>query len=267
MSYWLASYPKSGNTWVKLFVEAYAIGNTNINAPRITSGDQSRQFYHSACCVDLKNLSHVEILAIREAALSNMKNMAHPYLVKTHHANVMLHEHALIPSWFTNGAVYVMRDPRDVAISMSHYFYDMTIDKAIDKMLNDTFTINFKGEPNFYHFCRSWKSHVESWLAASFPLLVMRYENMVDNPYTEFKRLIEFHPWLEYDHDRLTKAIDEVTFAKLRDKEQADGFKESRGMGDFFRAGTARQWRDVLTAPQQRRLAPLVEYYEYAEAA
>ncbi len=267
--FWLASYPKSGNTWVKLFTEAYALGNTNINSARATAGDQSRIFYRNAACCELSEISHLEMLAIREASLHYIMRLMRPYVIKTHNANVLFHERALIPKWCTLRAIYVMRDPRDVAISMLHYMNGLDkLDDAIDKLFEPHWVINFTDEPNIYHYVGDWKAHVESWVnQTEFPVLVMRYEDMVANPYHEFKRFVDFHPWLSFDRRRFLEALQDVHFEKLQKKERADGFQESKGKNEFFRSGTVAQWQAVFTGEQLKRISPLVEFYENVKQA
>jgi len=55
--FWLASYPKSGNTWVRLFLNAYYTGVCNINLKFFANAsDVKPAQYHAVAHTDLKEL-------------------------------------------------------------------------------------------------------------------------------------------------------------------------------------------------------------------
>ena len=153
----------------------------------------------------------------------------------------------------TAGGIYVLRNPLDVAISISHHFGE-TIDEAIAHLANEG-----AGTPvtdtHVPEVHRSWSTHVASWTAVPNPqLLVLRYEDLLLKPRKHFKKVAQFLG-LKPSPERLERAIRNSSFKALKAQEQKAGFKErSDKAAAFFREGRAEQWRDVLTPDQVRRI-------------
>jgi hypothetical protein len=259
--YWIASYPKAGNTWVRLFLEAYVLGNTDINNCRVTTGDINEYFLDNVAPAPVDTLHRLDMLGLRAAALVHIKHAYRPVAVKTHHANVLLHEVKLIPTYLTDGVVYVMRDPRDLVISKAAYF-DQSIDQAIELLFNPSYVANHRGAENRYHYLGAWRAHIESYLnEKNYPVLPIRYEQLLTDPVTHFTMILHFLN-CDVDHDRVMRCVNATRFDRCRERELAAGFKENKSSSPFFRAGQAGQWVSVLNHTQLARLDPLVRFYE-----
>jgi hypothetical protein len=240
--HWIASFPKSGNTWLRMLCEAYMTGRANINAEHgLVTADNIEPYYQSVSPYALSDLDPKVVLHLKGAALLYVRS----HMVKTHCANSLVDGIRQIPDLYTRSAVYLMRDPRDVAISYS-YLLGESIDKTIEMMNNKNLVILSKN--NVPQFMGTWTMHVQSWTRANFPVLVVRYEDLLEDTENEFTSVLEF--WgREIDTERLNKAIEMASFENLKQQEQKSGFRENMGKGDFFREGRS-TWKEVLTKEQ-----------------
>jgi len=257
--WWLASYPKSGNTWVRFLLEAYITGRVEINNfyGQFVYGDLRPADYRAVCNLPLERLGTEAINLLRPAALLHVIGQAGgaDVCLKTHHARGALNFVRLIPPELTKGAIYVIRDPRDAVISWAHHNRALNgdIEGAIDQFLDESFYI--MDDSSLFHYVGPWGTHVEGWTTgpASYPVHVVRYEDLHQRPHEMLSGVLETFG-IAVDQERLDRAVREASFAKLRAQEEAEGFVEKRGGERFFRVGKAGQWRDVLTAEQVARL-------------
>lgn len=252
--WWIASYPKSGNTWVRMLWAAYRKGELGLNDfYGYSSGDLNSLFYQMVSCEPLTSLEPHEFVAIRPAALFTMcKTFAlDPLLLKTHAANVALDQERLIPVSLTAGAVYVVRDPRDVALSWArHNGFD--VDRAIEKMEKDDAVIG-KTEDRMWHFLSDWSTHVKSWLDEKrFPVKYVKYENMLTSPAEKFAGILR-HWGIEPDVDKIARAVELTDFSRLQKLEAVEKFLEAE-KGKFFGYGQAGRWEKYLSWEQIERI-------------
>lgn len=251
---WLASYPKSGNTWTRHFLHSLirTPGQTqDINAmTELTTGDAGKKWYRDLLDKPVEECSDEEIAAIRPAALKSIAANADGLVfVKTHNAMVEhLGTRTIEPS-VTAGAIYIVRNPLDVAVSIAHFTVG-TVDDAIDRMNSNGATAPLS-EHQVYQYFGSWREHVHSWTRRPMRQLhIMRYEDMLLKPVETFGRLAEFLR-LTPTRRRLDAAIEASSFDRLKEQEEEIGFKEKPQTAErFFRAGRAEQWREVLTKAQ-----------------
>ena len=256
---WIASYPKSGNTWARALLHNLVRlrngegGEQDINEmARFSTWDLDKKRYAGFLGFEPDNATHrSEIAATRHAVHQQIADAAGALVfIKTHNSLVMDRGHSTVNFAATAGAVYIVRNPLDVAISYAHHA-GSGIDRAIELMaLPDAET---DGNSNaVYEVIGSWSQHVWSWTRnAHRALHVMRYEDMLADPKKEFAALAQ-HLLLNPTRRHLTKAIERSSFARLQAQENEKGFRERppNASRNFFREGRAGQWREVLT-PQQ----------------
>lgn len=254
---WMASFPKSGNTWARTFLH---------NLARILAGEDEAQDinqmgrfstweirksnYTEALGFEPTDEHRNEIAAVRHKV---QQTIADEYdgliFVKTHQALVVDRGHSTINFAVTSGAVYIVRNPLDVAISYAHHM-GRPIDDAITSMATRDVETAVT-EKAVYEVYGSWSQHVHSWTRKPHPAIyVMRYEDMVADPTRTFGGLVR-HMLLDATADQLATAIDRSSFEKLRAQEDRDGFRERPEVAErFFREGRAGQWREVLSTAQ-----------------
>ncbi len=260
---WVASYPKSGNTWARAFLHNHVrlrngeSGEQDINEmARFSTWELDKKRYAHFLGYEPQNdLHRQEIAATRPAVQQQIADSVDGVVfIKTHNSLVMDRGHPIINFAVTAGALYVVRNPLDVAISYSHHG-GMSIDEAIVRM-GQKDAENHGSDVAVYEVHGSWSQHVWSWTRNPHRALhVVRYEDMLADPRTIFAGILE-HLRLTSTRRHLLKAIERSSFASLQAQELAKGFRERPAKADqnFFREGRAGQWRDVLTPPQIDRL-------------
>jgi aryl sulfotransferase len=259
---WLASYPKSGNTWLRVFLSNYRTDSgqpKDINALDFGAAASDRNYFDSALGIESSDMTEDEIEQCRpEACRYLAERSAVPLYFKTHDAYVFTPSGApLIPSDVTRGAIYVARNPLDVVVSFAHYLH-RSIDEAIQLLALESTSLSGNSdrlETAFRERLLSWSGHVNSWLdQRAVPVHLMRYEDMYFRPIDAFTSVVRFLGW-EEDTDRVRRAVGFSSFEVLRQQEQAGGFREKLPKtGSFFRQGQADSWREVLTKEQVARV-------------
>ncbi|HTO41116.1 MAG TPA: sulfotransferase domain-containing protein [Rhizomicrobium sp.] len=258
---WLASYPKSGNTWTRTFLhnllkilegeeDAQDINEMN----EFTTWEISARAYETHLGKPPKDCDREEIAKVRPKVQEEIAERTDGLaLIKTHHALVMDRGVPTINFAVSSGAVYILRNPLDVAISFSHHM-SSTIDHAIDEMamvgLETAVT-----DKSVYEIYGSWSQHVESWTHKPHrTIYVMRYEDMIANPFRAFGGLAR-HLLLRPTAEQLGKAIERASFKNLQQQEAKGGFREKPEKAEkFFREGKTGEWREKLNRRQIRRI-------------
>jgi hypothetical protein len=260
---WLASYPKSGNTWTRNFLhnllnilEGTDEGNQqNINGMNeFTAWEISARHYAKYLDKPVKDCTREEIASVRPKVQQDIADGTDGLaMVKTHHALVMDRGAPTINFAATSGAVYIVRNPLDVAISFSHHM-STTVDMAIEEMAFEDLETPM-GENAVYEVYGSWSQHVESWTRKSNrAIYVMRYENMLADPFHTFGGLAR-HLLMNPTDAQLNLAIERSSFESLKKQEEEHGFNEKPEHAErFFREGKSGQWHEGLTRRQVRRI-------------
>jgi hypothetical protein len=244
---WLASYPRSGNTWLRCLLEAYRRnGKLDLNDIRISSSDGGATILRAISPIPLDQLGLNAQLLLRPAALLNLFcRLSSPLWIKTHFANFQPNGMPpLIPEEFTKKAVYIVRDPRSVVLSMAKFF-QFSIDAAVDTMEFKDFVIgdnvNFSSQ-----LVSSWTNHVASWTSEQeFPVHVVRYEDMIKDTEKELIEILEFLGE-EVDIETVKVAVEATSMAQFKQVEDSKGFQENRSSGGKFFNGGGIRWEDEL---------------------
>lgn len=256
---WLASYPKSGNTWMRAFLhnlfrdpnEAYDINKIT----DLSISDSSIDWYRAQDKRDWTEWSAVDVARMRRGAqLAMCRLKPDDVFVKTHNASVVFLGYPMMHQDLTAGAIYIVRNPLDVCISLSHH-YGTDLDTTIE-ILADPSIGSKTNDKIVYEVHKSWSIHVDSWTNPPRPgLAVLRYEDMLNNPIKAFGGLSQFLG-LNPPRKRLERAIERASFKTLRRQEDEQGFKEKSPFAQkFFRDGRAGQWRELLTPAQIDKVA------------
>jgi hypothetical protein len=249
---WLASYPKSGNTWVRAFLHNYILqpeSPHNINKlVEFSVAECAAAFFHAPG----ESLTTAQVQALRPSVHEKLTRLHNDLVfVKTHNANLAVEHVPLCTPEHTAGAVYIVRDPRDVALSYAAYT-GRGVDETIELMANPR-AANASDGAQVFELLSSWSQHAVSWVAAPKRLLV-RYEDLVAEPERHFSRVIRFLGTGEVDAARLSRAMEFSSFSTLAAQEAESGYNAGGKNETFFRAGKAGQWRERLTSAQAKRI-------------
>ncbi len=256
---WLASYPKSGNTWVRMFL-ANLFANlpepVNINTlTNFTFGDNRADLYERVAGKPFDTLSDEDQNRLRPK-VHQLIASARPdsLFVKTHSALANLEGIPTITPELTQGAIYIIRNPLDTAVSYAHHL-NVGIDEAVQLMGEPESRLATGGRLGF-QFLGSWSEHVVSWLEApGLKPYLMRFEDMSQAPDATFGALSDFLG-LPKNPKRLRQAIRFSSFEVLSRQESRLGFKERPPEAErFFRQGKVGGWRQELS---QENVAKLV---------
>ena len=251
---WLASYPKSGNTWMRAFLHNLLRNPArpmDINAlDQFCLGDAQVYWYEHVSGKKIAELTRQEIAGLRPK-VHEAFTKAHPDSVfaKTHNMLGQSEGEPLVNLDCTIGAIYVVRNPLDVCLSLADHA-GVSIDQAI-ALMADPAGGSETDAINVYEVFGSWSMHVESWTQEERPSLIwVRYEDLLAKPAKHFARVANFLG-LAPPRERLKKAMQFSSFKVLRSQEARAGFRErSQHSERFFRAGKAGQWRQALNAAQ-----------------
>lgn len=256
---WLASYPKSGNTWLRAFLANYL---ANAATP-VPINDLPRHVLGDNLILHYEQLTGTPASELNDKDFNRLRPKVHEWLARSRPEAVFVKTHSvmrniagvpLITPPATAGAVYVVRNPLDVAVSFAHH-YQVTYGRAVESLCTEGYVL-----PPSSGLCRqhlgSWSHHVGSWTEPPGPRPhVLRYEDMLAAPTKVFGGLVRFLG-LPKDSARLKRAIDFSSFRELSGQERTTRFVEARpdGRSRFFRAGQIGAWRQVLTEAQAEEL-------------
>ena len=280
---WLASYPKSGNTWLRTFLTNYLAGgdgpassNALINALIGAPIAIDRRLFDEHTGPQSCDLTREEILERRpifhELLAAELPN---PTFVKVHDACLRTRSGTLLfPRTATVGVVYLVRNPLDVVVSFADYT-QVSVDRAAEFMSCPGAVLSHSDtglQRDLPQSLLTWSGHVLSWLEQEeLTVHVERYEDMLADPVTAFGAIVRF-AGLDANSVRLLRSIGHARFDRLQAEEKHSGFSERHGAAPaFFRSGRAGQWRSVLSVRQVRAVvnahAPVMERYGYLDEA
>ncbi len=247
---WLASYPKSGNTWLRVFISNLMSESNepvNINGIKRTPIASGRSIFDSIAGVNSSDLSNQEIENLRPKVFYQLaEDSDEPLFLKVHDAwKLSPNGSPMFPENVSGGVIYIVRNPLDVAVSFG-FHSSIKPEKMLENLNNESYSISggkIKLKDQLQQILCSWSSHVKSWTEDSdLPCFVIRYEDMLDQPLSTFKGVVDFLD-MGSSENEIIKAIEYSNFNILKEQEEKTGFKEKPIKANaFFRKGAYNQW-------------------------
>ncbi|AOZ99137.1 sulfotransferase domain-containing protein [Flavobacterium commune] len=263
---WLASYPKSGNTWFRSFLTALLNqGEIDINKMETDGIYSSKEYIESILDLCTDDLRPRELETYRKLAFSYKANeITKESFVKIHDAYTYSRWDGLplIPAEGSRVAIYLVRNPLDVVLSLGNHT-GLNIEDTIDKYINceeGAFVKKGKTAQQYYQLMGTWAMHATSWMNQNdIPVHIIRYEDMKANAFETFKAAVE-QMQLNYSDEAILKAIEACDFKKLKKQEENKGFKEKAipSLAFFFKGETGR-WKKELTIEQIKKIMTVNE--------
>ncbi len=268
----LASYPKSGNTWLRSIIgnfynfdKEFSLNDLK-SIPLLSIKKHFNEFQNKIYINN--NELHFDWVSQNIIKCQNLLNN------KTNHLNIFK-THSARHKNFTNetvnaGFIYIVRDPRDIIVSLKN-FSGKEIDKTIDDFLfSRSLMITTNGAQELIS---TWELNVQSWLNYnSVPRLIIKYEDLKLNPKEIILNIKEFlnkiHSFnINLNDQDIDKIVENTNFNNLKKLEDKNGFDEATIHSNFFRSGTSNQWKDVLTNTQinliEKNLKSMMRYFNY----
>ena len=254
MIVWIASFPKSGNTWLRAFLCSYLYMNPEDNNFDFDLFKNILRFPSSKQYEDIgikpKNFEDVakNWIAVQEKINSNKKIN----FLKTHNASGGLENSPFTNKKNTLGAIYLVRDPRDVLVSYSRHL-ELSIDKTLELVLEDDHKgwLNENKKDVLGEIRGSWAQNYNSW--KNYYLtekIIIRYEDLIKDPFNSFSNIIRYLNklfGLEINDEKIKKCIEITDFNKLKNLEMKTGFVENYNKKEpFFNKGKPNQWQNIL---------------------
>ena len=258
MIIWLASYPKSGNTWVRHFLASLIYSNQGKSGLDklgfILQYPKRDQF--EKLVTNLNDFRQIKKNWIKSQDLINSDNKIK--IFKTHHTLCSFEGDNFTNEKNTLGAIYIVRDPRNVISSILYHFNLSNIEEALNFIKDEKRFIvgNIKKKVNYplLTLIGSWKSNYNSWKNIGKNFLLVKYENLILNPNYEFNRItkhISKITNLRFSKEQINQSIEESSFKNLSSLEDKNGFVESiedlkNKKKKFFNLGPKNNWQKIL---------------------
>ena len=264
MIIWIASYPKSGNTYIRSLLSAYYFskdGNFNFDLLKNIKQFPNTEFFDSNIN-SLDDASNNWLYAQKK-----IKEQSKIKFLKTHSCLGAYKGKPFTTVDYSLGGIYVVRDPRNVISSVMNHF-SLNADEAYNFMtdIHRGTRSNIENDYSAYSYLSTWANHYKSWAnSKNFRKIIIKYEELETNKYETFRDIIVFTNTLLNNSDgvnkiKLEKAIETTNFNVLKNKEKNEGFEEalySEDSGEkkiFFNKGFNNRWKKILRDDIRKKL-------------
>lgn len=268
MIFWIASYPKSGNTWLRSLLSSYYYSeNGNFDQKLLEKIGQFPEKKHFA---DFDYNSNIVTDTSRFWIKAQEKINADKKIrfFKTHNILGAINKNKFTNIKNTIGCIYIVRDPRNVVTSLKNH-YEMTTEDALNFMMNENKFIydhHKKNDYSNFQFISSWEKNYKSWIGQkNFSTKYIRYEDLYDKTFNTFKDVIEFIDKItnnnnKFDTKKAKNSIQHCSFNVMQNIEKKEGFLESILSKNkskkipFFNLGPKNDWKNIFDINYQKKL-------------
>ena len=263
MIIWIASYPKSGNTWVRSIISSILYSNDGVFDFNLLKKIQQfpNKKHLENFTTDFHNINEIKKYWTESQDWINLNKEIKFF--KTHHINCKIGEHAFTNRKNTLGTIYVVRDPRNLVNSFTnHYNIDKNTAKHfITSRQSVTGATENMRDNKVFTILGSWNDHYRSWTKTSNNLLIIKYEDLLINPLIEIKKIIKYlNNFINFtcNEEKIKNIINSTSFEIMKKKESENGFHEAvmdnTGLNkiNFFNLGKENRWEKYLNEEEER---------------
>lgn len=263
MIFWIASYPKSGNTWLRTLISSYYYSKDGIYDNSIIKkiGQFPEKRHFNKFEYDQNVVTDTSRLWLKAQENINKDNQLRFF--KTHNVFGSLNNQKFTNRQNSIGCIYIVRDPRNVITSLKNH-YEMNDEQALKWMANekqfiyDVQNLEKDGYSDF-QFISSWETNYKSWtVQKQIPFMIVKYESLLKETYVVFKDIVEFINKttginIKINKERLKNSVQSTSFNKLKENEKKHGFSEaisSKKTNEkipFFFLGPDNDWKKILS--------------------
>tara|TARA_B100000674_G_C37721528_1_gene860039 strand:- start:49 stop:894 length:846 start_codon:yes stop_codon:yes gene_type:complete len=257
MIIWVASYPKSGNTYLRSFLASYYFSQEGkFDFDQLLKIHQFPNMKFSKFKSNTKEEASRNWL-FNQNAFFEKKNLN---LVKTHNCLYPYKGNEFTTKQQTLGAIYIVRDPRNIITSLTHH-YTLEYYEAFNHMIDENSSLlerSHESDHSNFTYLNSWSNHYKSWKNnLIFETLFIKYEDFEKNKEETFKKVVLFVNKLtnrdpKLDEKKFLNSIKSTNFSNLKNKELNEGFEESVFSNktgkkiNFFNLGFNNRWQKLL---------------------
>ena len=258
MIIWIASYPKSGNTWLRSIISALVYSKDGIFT--FDKLKKIEQFPEKKFFKDLvKNFRDFDEIKKNWIAAQDKINLDEKIkFFKTHQGNFKIGNDHFTNNQNTQAVIYIVRDPRNLVTSISNH-YSLSLNEACKFLTSPELRGNGKSweekKDGIYNFLGKWNEHYKSWTNNTKNLLLLRYEDLITEPKKELEKLIFFlNKYVNFETSdiKINKILESTSFKNLKKMEQEGSFmenvikKETGSNVNFFNLGPKNIWQNSL---------------------
>jgi len=256
MIIWLASYPKSGNTWVRAFLSSILYTKQGINDfSTLYKIQQFPRKEHFENLVD--NFQDPKKICENWKNAQDRINLDNKIkLLKTHHVLCKIDNFEFTDNSNSLGVIYIVRDPRTVLLSIKHHFGMKDFDESRNFIINENIWLGINKSEKYKNrankvptLISSWRVNYLSWKNKIQNSLIVRYEDLLSNPQTEFFKITKFMEKLmnrKFEEEKINNAIKSTSFQALQKLEERGLFTEQGQGAKFFNSGPNSDWKSQL---------------------
>ena len=265
MIIWLASYPKSGNTWIRLFLDSLLKSSDEFNINNNIIKQFPLRSNFKDISDNLNNQNEFAKYCIKAQQKINLDNKIK--IFKTHNAywNWNNGEFYFTDEIQTLGVIHIVRDPRNVVTSILNYFHKQNYNEAIEFMKVNRVLGGDGEEHGLPTIIGSWASHYNSWRKFKKNNIIIKYENLLENPIKEFSKITNYLSSVanfEFTNEKISKSIENCKFNNLSNQEDTYGFNSNSNTNKklnkkFFNLGPKNKWQDLLNKDIQIEIESL----------
>tara|TARA_X000001036_G_C20452756_1_gene714052 strand:+ start:13 stop:855 length:843 start_codon:yes stop_codon:yes gene_type:complete len=258
MIIWLASYPKSGNTWVRSMITSLLYSEDgNFDFRLIGKIDQfPEKKYFKDLIKDFNDFQEIYKNWIVAQDKINLDGKVK--ILKTHQGKFTISNNNFTNNENTLGVIYIVRDPRTLVKSISNH-YTLSAEDAFNFLIHPRLMGDGKSfkekEYGLYNILGKWDEHYRSWTTNKNNLLLIKYEDLIKNTEVELKKIIEFlqkYLTFEFDEKKIKNILKTTSFESLKNMEKLGKFKEQSENKidgkkvEFFNLGPKNIWQENL---------------------